>query len=134
MSIVLANQKKAKLTETSRSLLNTTHIRLFKNDYTPVAGMTSASFTEVTDSGYTSKVPVFAAATLNGANKGELLAPMLTWVFSHDGGDFTVYGYYITDDADSEVIYAERAPTPITITAAGQTYSVTPKYTRDTAP
>lgn len=133
MPIVLANQKKAKVLETTRALYNATKYRLFKNDYTPVAGMNAASFTEVTDTGYTTKVPVWAAAVLNAANKGELLAPILTWVFTHAGGNFTVYGYFVTDDADNEVIYAERAAASVLISVAGQTYSVVPKYTRDTA-
>jgi len=134
VAIVLLNQKKAKVIDTTRSLFNASKYRLFKNDYSPVEGAVTADFTEVTDSGYVAKVPVFAAGVLNASNEGELLAPILTWVFIHAGGDFAIYGYYVTDDADDEVIFAERAPASILISVAGQTYSVTPKYTRTTAP
>lgn len=140
MSIVLANGKKAKLIDQERTYLNTLKLVLFKSNTTPVGTNVVGDFTFVSDSGYEPGVPGtggvtnvgFTAGTLNGSNQGQLLAPTVTWVFTHNGGDFTVYGYAFIDPADGAVVYSERALTPFLCTGAGQTYSVTPKKVMDT--
>lgn len=134
MSIVLANLKKAQLLETTRAYLNSLEYRLFVNNFAPIAAMVLADFTECTDTGYSPEPPAFSLAALSVANKGETVGPTITWTLTHSPGDYTIYGYYVVDPADSDkVVYAERAAQPFTVTAAGQTYSVTPRYTRDTA-
>lgn len=134
MPIVLANAKKAQVLETTRSYLNSLEYRLFVNNFAPIGAMLLVDFTECADSGYSPEPPAFAAATLNVANKGEVVGPTITWTLTHSPGDYTIYGYYVVDPADADkVVYAERAAAPFTVTASGQTYSVTPRYTRDTA-
>lgn len=133
MAIVLTNNGKVALIEEERTFLNGCTLRLFVNNYVPVAGSVVGNFTECTDSGYAGFTPIgFAAATLNGSNQGQILAPAVTWTFTHDVGDFTVYGYYVTRASDGQVVYAERAASPFLVTAPGQTYTVVPKKVMDT--
>lgn len=132
MDMVLANESKPRLIFCVTSYLNSEcELRLFVNDYTPVAGMTGANLTECSDGGYDGFVPDFDAPTLSGS-RGRAVAPTHTWVFTHSGGDFTVYGYYWYDLTEGKVVTAQRADTPVPITGAGQTYSVTPKIEDNT--
>lgn len=136
MSIKLANQKKAKLIDQERTYLNTLNYRLFTNNHTPADADTESAFTECTDSGYLSlsdNTPHFSAATLNGSNQGELEGDPITWTFAHPAGDFTIYGWYATDPADSDkLVMSEKATTPFTCTTAGQIYVVNPLKVQDT--
>lgn len=134
--IVLADAKKPDNLETYRSTLNSYEYRLFVNNYTPVGSMVSGDFSEPPggEGGYAPLTPVFASPILNAGNDAEVEAPVLTWVFDHGGGDFTIYGYWVTDPGDSDaVVYAQRASVPLAVTVAGQTFSVVPRYTRGTA-
>jgi hypothetical protein len=126
--MILANGKKAKLLEQERTYLNTLTLKLFINNITPADADVVAAYTQCADGGYAGVTNVgFTAATLNGSNQGQVIAPAITWTFTFSVGGFTVYGYYMTDPADSTLVLAERAPSPFTVTAAGQTYTVTPK-------
>lgn len=135
--MVLANGKKAKLLDQQRTYLNTLRYRLF----TAVAGGTldgtkvKADFTEVVDSGYAYQVPVFTAATLNGSNQAQLVAPVLTWTFTFSGGvAYTIKGYFTEDPADGTLVYSQFGAADVTVTAAGATYSVIPQMLDDTMP
>jgi hypothetical protein len=138
MSIVLARSSKAKLIEQERAFLNTCSLRLFKNNLVPTDANVVGDFTEVSaaggDTGYAAGgvAPGFTVATLNGAFQGQIVAPTVTWVFTFSAGGFTVYGYYVVDPATGLLVYSERAAAPFTVTAAGQTFSVTPKKVMDT--
>ncbi len=135
--IVLAFVKIPDLLEQERTYLNTLELHLYVDVDVALDGDTETSdFTECTDGGYASVVDVaFAAATLNVSNQGEVVAPTQTFVFTHDGGDFTVFGYYFTDPADGdELVFSERAAFPFEVTAPGQTYSVTPRKVMQSIP
>lgn len=142
MAIELGNNKKPKLLDTSRAYLSGLAIRIYVNDYTPVPGMTAlpvsgfnrGNFVECPDGGADAQSATYGTPTLNVAQQAEMSAVTLTWTFLHDAGDFTIYGIFATDDADDEVVWAERAPTPMPVTVSGQTFSVTIKYRRDTMP
>lgn len=133
MSIVLHLLKLPTLLDQERTYLNTLVMKLFSNNFTPVATDTLGAFTVPADTGLLlGKTPVFAVATLNGLNEGELIAPTLTWTASFSAGALTIYGYFVYDPADNTVVYSERAVAPFPVTAAGQTYSVTPRKVMDT--
>lgn len=133
MPIVLANVNKAVLLDQERGYLNARKVRLYTNDPALTGAMVMSTFTFPADSGGKVVYAVyFAQAILNVANQGELDGQPLTWNFTHDFGDFTVYGYVVYDDVGNTPVYAERAPAPFTCTAAGQTYTVTLKKFMDT--
>lgn len=138
-TIVLANAKKADLLDKERTYLNTLDLRLYTNNYDPVAGMVAGSFTELTGSPYALKNNVgFATATLNGSNQAETVAPSWTFLLPYSGTPYDIYGYYFTDPADShkpvfaEVRKVSGTITPFHVDAAGMTFTVVPKKVQDT--
>ena len=100
-------------------------LKIYKNDYTPVEGSVVADFTEANAAGY-------AAIELAGAS----------WTISTDGGGITTatyaqqtftftaastnYGYYITNNNGSQVLWAERfSDAPHTLPGGGGTEKIT---------
>lgn len=99
---------------------------LYKNNVTPVKGSVLADFDEVDTFGYTSITVVAADWTTSGVagDQGTLLAAPIA--FTAAGGAWTVYGYYVTDLAGAEVLWAARFDSaPITV-ASGASQLVIP--------
>ena len=103
-------------------------LHLYTNDYTPVEGSTISNFTECTASGY-------AAITLTGSSftvstaAGVTTAEYAQQTFTLTGAS-TDYGYYITDNAGTQVLWAERfSDAPHSIPSGGGTEKVTVKIT-----
>lgn len=100
-------------------------LRLFKNNYTPVAGSVLADFTEVTVAGY-------AAVTLTGSSWTVAVSssvatatyPAVTFTFTGTGE--TVYGYYVVDNGTAKVLWAEKLGTAYAIPGAGGSVTITP--------
>ncbi len=133
--IILANGKRAKTLEQERTFFNACTMHLFISNTTPTPSTVVGAFTECTDGGYAPVTPIgFTAAILNGSNLGEMSAPAISWVFDYTAGPQTVYGYYLTDNADGLLVYSERFATPFPITAAGQVLGVVPRYQHDEMP
>ena len=101
-------------------------LRLFTNNYTPVEASVLASFTEAVAAGY-------AAITLTGASwtiasaAGVTTAEYAEQTFTLTAAS-TDYGYYITNNAGTQVLWAERfTDAPHTIPSGGGTEKVTVK-------
>ncbi len=89
-------------------------LKLYKNDVTPSDSTNLvASFTEATFTGY-SEVELDPAewtySTVSNKAKAVYGASALSWTVT--GAAHTVYGYYVTDQAETNVIWAERFLTP----------------------
>lgn len=119
-----------------QSLLIGAKIRLYQNDHTPGNSDELSDYVECDFPGY-------AEITLNGwgqpytnpSNQAQTDETIQTWTSTGtpSGGSQNIYGYYVFDDTGSNLLYAERNPSgPATITAAGQTYSVTPSFSFST--
>ena len=87
-------------------------LRLFQNDYTPVATSSDGDFTEATFTNYaevTLARATWNAAVTNGSGKAESSygsAPQ-SWTCGATGN--TVYGYWIeTTDVTPTILWAER--------------------------
>lgn len=107
---------------------NTLVMHLYKNDYTPVAGSTLGSFTEADFNGYASQTITTWSAASTSASVCSSTATALTWTKSAGGTTNNVYGYYV-EDADGELLWAERDPSaPGRLSATGDTYTVTPEF------
>lgn len=134
MPIVLANISKAKLLQQKIPYLNGLQLHLFVNNITPDGTFNVAAFQEPTDGGYHPVSPPlnFQPAYLNGQAKGETDGLPITWTFTFSTGAFVVYGYFLTDQANGNLVYSERATTPFSVTGAGQTYTVTLVMLEDT--
>lgn len=128
--IVLRNTKKVARLQTQKAYFNTLVYRLYKNDYTPTGVMTNASFTEVDDGGYVPRAAGgFGDAFLNSiTGRAEIKAAEWITVLDHDGGDYTVYGWYATDPDDGTVFAAERFATPVVVDVAQKCVAIVPYF------
>jgi hypothetical protein len=108
---------------------NTLQLCLYQNNYTPAAGDTLANYTEATFAGYTRQaisnwIPSTLAASVATSN-----ADQKQFQRSATGTAQTIYGYFVLDGTGN-LLFAERDPAaPITLTAQGDTYLITPKFT-----
>ena len=132
---VMSTTAKVQLLELERTTLNTLYVGVFTNNYTPTDASVMSDLTEATDSGYAAtgrQHPTFATSYLNGSNQGETDSGNLVWTMSHAGGDFTVYGYFLSTSSSGGTLYiSERLATPIPVTVAGFTLTITPKKLMD---
>lgn len=97
-------------------------IKLYQNDYTPVAGSVLASFTEATFTGYASQPLGTWTAPAIVAAHGRTQAAALTWV-KNGATTNLIYGYYVVQGA--QLLFAERDPlAPISMVNNGDAYTV----------
>lgn len=83
-------------------------MKLFKNDYNPVAGTILADLTVADFTGYVAKNLAGAAtqAALDAGNRAVTLWNLLTWTKNGVTGN-TIYGYWVVDGAGS-LLWVER--------------------------
>lgn len=105
--------------QTLRGSTNLT-VHLYKNDYTPVAGSTLANFTPCTFPGYGLLAANFGAVGINGAGEAEMTSALLTFTQTAASVS-TVYGYFVTNGAGDQLVFAERFATPVNLNLAGDT-------------
>lgn len=107
-------------------------LHLFQNNYDVLPGtFTLADFTEATFSGYTEQALVGSNWNFSGSttavadyNSG------LTFQADSSDQDQQIYGYYITRDGGSELLYAETFPNgPYHIDMVGDSVTVIPRVT-----
>ena len=106
-------------------------IGLYKNDFTPAVDSDIGDITPANFSGYAGLQDLTSWASVVFIDP-RASATHADVVWTHDGGGTPndIYGYYVVDGSGN-LAWAERnASAPVTISAAGQTYTVTPKYTR----
>lgn len=93
----------------NRSSGSTLVLKLFTNDYTPIKKSAYADFTEANGNGYPGAIGLSGATgfsvTLSGGTT-TVSYPQVTYTFTGALGD--VYGYFITDQAGTSVVWAER--------------------------
>ena len=124
MALVVPNEGKEQLLKilVNKESPSNVVLKLFRNNYNPVAGSKVGDFTESNTTGYVKK-------TLTGASWTvvEGLASYAQQTFTYTGGG-THYGYYITNNAEDTVLWAERfSDAPHTIPSGGGTEKVTVK-------
>lgn len=135
ITIKIASAKLVDLLETTRTYLNTLDMRLLTVGVTVDEDYVFSAGDEVVDGGYAPVNPTgFIAAVLDGT-QAVVTGPDYTWTFDHDMGDFGVGAVVWTDPADGDafVFGGNDADEPL-IEAAGQTYTVRPRYTRRERP
>lgn len=107
-------------------------LKLFKNDYTPVAASTAGSFTEADFTGYSAKTlsryTWGTASTVSGKASIAYDSSPQTWACGATGN--IVYGYYVVGTTSGTLIYAERFTVSRVLTN-GDTMNVQPVVTLD---
>lgn len=93
-------------------------LRLYRNDYTPVAGSTLASFTEATFLGYFRQDLLRSGWGVPSIDAGravtEYTGGPIEWTPAESGQ--VLYGYYVVAPLTAKVAWAERFTSPITLT------------------
>lgn len=107
-------------------------LRIFGNNATPSATSVAASFTEIAGGGYANKPLTFANWTLTAGTPSVALYAQQTWLFTGAiNAPGTIYGYFVTRDADGLLMWAERfgaAAVPFT-PVLNSIVQVTPRFT-----
>lgn len=105
-------------------------LRLYRNDYTPVAGSVLASFLEATFAGYFRHTLLRsgwgAPSIVAGRARVEYTASVTDWTCT--AGSQTIYGYYVVAPASGAVAWAERFTDPVNLAASGKLV-VLPRFT-----
>lgn len=108
-------------------------LKLYSNNHTPAVGDTVGSLTEVTGGGYTE-------VTLTFANWSVVAGPPAVATYDDyqdflftgpTGGPGTIYGYYITDNGETQLIWEERFPTVPLEPINGSVIRIKPRITLD---
>lgn len=133
MAAVVPNAGKKKLLELAVKETSPENfsLRLFKNDYTPVAGSVAGDFTVADFTGY-------ANATLTRASWGSAttadpsVIAYAAQTFTMSGGSAqTIYGYYVVGATSGTILWAERFSSAITLALTGDNISITPSFKSD---
>lgn len=106
------------------------HLHLYQNNITPDESTTLGTLSEADFDGYASQSVNDFGVPVDFSNHVDSTAG--TYTFTKGVGVTTnnVYGYYVTDNTDTELLWAERyAGAPAAILLPGQTFSVTPVIT-----
>lgn len=114
--------------EKARAAWNGTALRLhlFQNNLTPTTNTVIGDFTEATFAGYAAVDIITWSAPSVAAHVATIGAAVRTFTRSTTGAGQTIYGYYVTNNGDTILWWSERDPNaPITLTNAGDSYSVT---------
>ncbi|MEN6532166.1 MAG: hypothetical protein ABFD89_00790 [Bryobacteraceae bacterium] len=128
-AVVLPVQGEAILLQ--RFLSVATTLRLFTNDYTPVETTTEANVTEMSGYGY-SAISLSSGSWSYQTTTSPAEASYAQQTFTLTSGPVSAYGYYVTQDSDGKLLWAERfTDGPYSIPAAGGTVRVTAKFTAD---
>jgi hypothetical protein len=104
---------------------------LFKNNFTPGDTSVIGDITAADFSGY-SGLQSFSSWNAATWSTPRAVATAGDVVWTHNGGGTSndIYGYYVVDGSGN-LAWAERnAAAPVTMSSAGQTYTVKPQYTR----
>lgn len=104
-------------------------LRLYKNDYTPVQGSVTGSFTIADFTNYTNKTLTRAgwgAATTVSNKATSTFGTAQSWTCGSTGN--TIYGYYVVAATSGVTLWAERFASA-RVLASGDVLTLTPKIT-----
>ena len=126
MSLVLVNQGESGVL--TAFFAQALHLRLYTNNYTPVQATTEAAVTEASGNGYAAAALTGGSWTLSGSSPTQ--AAYAQQVFTFTGALGNVYGYYVTRDSDSKLMFAELFSNgPYNIQNNGDQIKVTLQFT-----
>lgn len=127
----------SKSTMLTSILTNNLTLKLYSNNYTPIAASLATNFTEVTGGGYANKPLTLANWTITDGSPAVALYNAVQ-DFNFTGattGPGTIYGYYIVRTSGGLLLYAERFPADDVpfVSINGSLIRITPRITLDNA-
>lgn len=131
MTLVVPNTGEQVLLDaaTGKTAATTLTLRLFSNNYTPIAGTVAANVTEVAGGGYAGIALTAASWTTTPGSPTSSAYPEQTFTFTGaTDAPGTIYGYYVTNAAGT-LLWAERLAASFTPASSGDTVKVTPTLT-----
>lgn len=138
MSLVVPEEGEKILLETLMSYwngdVNHARIGLFISNHAPDAADVFADYDAIkaTFDGYDS-IGLNSWGTVNvpdGSGRSYVSETLRTWIASGlTNLPQTVYGYYVFDNYQSKLLWAELAAVPVVFTLVGAFYAVIPKFT-----
>lgn len=106
-------------------------LKLFCNNYTPVAASVAGDFTEAAGGGYTAKTLTgasWASASTNGSGQAESAYAAQTFTFTGSlTTNTTVYGYFLVQASSGTIVAAEKLASSFTPSQNGDALTITPK-------
>jgi len=114
------------LTGSTKPILN-----LFANNITPSESNVLGDFVEAGFNGYASaNLDYSPSITGPVSNVYTITPPAIVFTSTGGGSNTNVYGYYVTDHTNTNLLWAERDPSaPLDMSINGATYTVTAKLT-----
>lgn len=109
--------------------------RLFVNNIAPSFTSTLATFIECSNAGYAAQA--LTAANWAGSTTGGFANysyPTLDFTFTVDAGPQTVYGYFLENTTNGELLWAGRLASPFVIPSGGGTLSLNINYVDQSIP
>jgi len=127
MALLVPNVGEKEMLERILNGIDELVLHLFQVDHTPVEGDVSTSYDEVDGGGY-NQIILSAPWTVAG-DPTEGSYPQVSFDFT---GAATVYGYFVTDNLGSILLWAERfSDGPYNIPSGGGSVKITPKIQLD---
>lgn len=104
-------------------------LKLFQNDYTPIESSVTASFTEATFTGYSAIALTGGSWTTTQADPTTGVYAQQTFTRSSTGAAQSIYGYYIVTTTGSNLRWAERFDTAVTMELLNDAIKIIPRIT-----
>lgn len=117
---------------TTLAAVSVLHVHIAKAPFVPGLDLTLGSLVEATFTGSAAKDAVTGTQLVfydagDGQLTLQLKEPVGGWLFSCTADPTspeTIYGYYVTDNANAVLYGAALLPAPITVSAAGQSFDL----------
>lgn len=101
-------------------------LRLYSNNHTPAESDVLGNYTQSSAAGYTA-VSLPGTGWTVSTSLGTTTGQHADQVFSYTTSD-TIYGYYVTNDAATQLLWSERfSSAPFSVPSGGGTITITPK-------
>ena len=129
MTLKLADLGCKQILIDAASVWNATALKLhlFKSNTTPTTSDVIGTYTECDFAGYAAISMTTWATPSVAAHVATMVAAAKTFTRSTTGTAQNIYGYYVTDNANTILLWAERdSNAPIVVTNSGDSYTVTP--------
>lgn len=108
-------------------------LKLFQNNHTPAATDTEANYTEATFTGYASATLAGASWTIVEGDPTTATYAAQTFTSSANQAAQTIYGYYYVQASSGKIMGAQLFDTAQVIKSNGDSITVTPIYTGQSA-
>ena len=105
-------------------------LKLYTNNYTPIATSTESDFTVASGGGYSSVTLTGASWTVstNGSGQAEAVYAQQTFTFTGAlSGSATIYGWVLVQSSSGYLIAAEKSANTFTPASNGDTWYITPR-------